>query len=163
MLYFFTVLVFVLPIKIVLKFDNKSVTVLLPIFKKRIKILSKSNSQIISDILRGKSKGKGVLKILRDHTDVDFIELSARVGTGNAASTAILSAKISSVVFPLLMRLGEFRVRIDPDFEKECFEFFGECIFSTNLANTLIAVLKIRRSKNGKNRKHLVINHGKSQ
>ncbi len=124
-----------------------------------IKILEKSITvkNVIASLFSGKkskySKAQ-IFRTFRKHVVIKKLILSSHIGTGDAASTAIISGQVFGILAPAVANLSknqEYKLDINPVFDKKEFDFLGECILRTNAVHTVIAIFEILRSKkNGK-------------
>lgn len=124
-----------------------------------IKILEKSITvkNVIASLFSGKkskySKAQ-IFRTFRKHVVIKKLILSSHIGTGDAASTAIISGQFFGILAPAVANLSknqEYKLDINPVFDKKEFDFLGECILRTNAVHTVIAIFEILRSKkNGK-------------
>ena len=124
-----------------------------------IKILEKSITvkNVIASLFSGKkskySKAQ-IFRTFRKHVVIKKLILSSHLGTGDAASTAIISGQVFGILAPAVANLSknqEYKLDINPVFDKKEFDFLGECILRTNAVHTVIAIFEILRSKkNGK-------------
>lgn len=174
MLYFFLLAVFFLPVYIRLKADTEKealkirADIMLP-FKVKVKVYSASITvkKVIASIFSGRKKrgnGARLFNIIKKHSKIKMLKISSKIGTGEASSTAMLSGGILGICAPFSVS-ENCQIDIIPVFEKSVFEFFGQCLFKTNLFHGIIAILKFYGgNKYGKtpNRKHNVLNDGKS-
>lgn len=120
--------------------------------------------KVMQGLFSGKKKRKIPVKTVFDHISLESLEITSSLGTGSAASTAIVCGQIFAFIAPLTAGKENCRISVTPVFDKKQFVFFGECIFSVNLANAIIAFVKIfGGKKNGKTpyRKYYGIDHGK--
>ncbi len=121
-----------------------------------IKLFSSSvtvKKAIASFLSRKKSKvdKARIFTSVRGHADIERLKIASDIGTGNAASTAIISGKVFGLIAPIVASLGENgKLDVNPIFDEKKFSFCGECILKTNTANILLAVLEIFGGKNGK-------------
>ncbi len=174
MLYFFLFAVFFVPVYVRLKANTEKealkirADIMLP-FKIKIKIYSASITvkKVIASIFSGKGKrgsGAQLFNIIKKHLKVKKLKIRSRIGTGEASSTAIISGGILGLVAPFKAR-NNYEIKVCPVFEESVFEFFGQCLFKTNLLHGIIIILKVYGGKkNGKtpNRKHNGTDNGKS-
>jgi len=82
---------------------------------------------------------------VKNHISLDKLYIKSEIGTGSAASTAILSGQAFSFIAPfacLAARAEKCYVSINPNFNEAIFDFSGEIIISTNIANAIILVLE---------------------
>lgn len=124
-----------------------------------IKILEKSITvkNVIASLFSGKkskySKAQ-IFRTFRKHVVIKKLILSSHIGAGDAASTAIISGQVFGILAPAVANLSknqEYKLDINPVFDKKEFDFLGECILRTNAVHTVIAIFEILRSKkNGK-------------
>ena len=174
MLYFFLFAVFFVPVYIRLKADTEKealkirADIMLP-FKIKIKIYSASITvkKVIASIFSGRKKRGSraqLFNIVKKHSKIKKLKVFSRIGTGEASSTAMLSGGVLGLAAPFKAK-ENYEINILPVFEDKVFEFFGQCLFKTNLFHGIIAILKIYGGKkNGKtsNRKHNGADNGKS-
>ncbi len=102
-------------------------------------------SALFSRKRANKKSGVRIFNILKEHFRIKEIKINSVIGTGDAASTALVTGTLFGIIAPLAANLGKnnFEVNIDPLFEKERFEFTGFCIFQGNMVNTFIVISKI--------------------
>lgn len=124
-----------------------------------IKLFQKSITvkNVIASFFSGKkskySKAR-IFRAFRKHIKIKKLILNSHIGTGDAASTAIISGQVFGFLAPAVANLSknqEYKLDINPVFDKKEFDFLGECILRTNMVHTVIAIFEILRSKkNGK-------------
>ncbi len=120
-------------------------------FDKRIRIYKKSitvKNVVAALVSRKRAKGTDgvrIFNIFKRHFRAKKLFIKASIGTGDAASTALISGTLFGLLAPVAANLTKdnFEISIQPFFEKEKFEFSGFCIFEGNIANTFIVILKI--------------------
>jgi len=123
-----------------------------------IRILNKSiavKSIVSSALSRKKSKNNRarIFNSVREHVTIETLKIDTAIGTGDAASTAIISGQAFGIAAPLVLNLAkkDYSINVNPVYDRKQFEVFAECILNTNLANTFIALFEILRGrKNGK-------------
>lgn len=113
--------------------------------------------KVIASFFSGKkskySKAR-IFRTFRRHVKIKKLVLTSHIGTGDAASTAIVSGQVFGLLAPAVANLAKrdtYKLDINPVFDKKEFDFLGECILRTNVVHTVIAIFEILRSKkNGK-------------
>ncbi len=114
-----------------------------------IKLFSSSitvKKAVASFLSRKKSKvdKARIFTSVRDHADIEGLKIASDIGTGNAASTAIISGKVFGFAAPIVASVGKNgRLDVNPVYGEKKFSFCGECILKTNTVNILLAVLEI--------------------
>lgn len=152
MLYFFLFAVFLIPlyVKFSANTENEALKIraelMLP-FKLKIKLYSANVTvkKVIASIFsRKKKRGNKVqiFNIVKKHSKIKSLFVKSRIGTGDAASTAMISGGVLGMVAPFNTK-NNYSIDVLPVFEYQIFEFFGKIIFKTNIFHVLIAVLKI--------------------
>jgi len=93
--------------------------------------------------------------------DVQEFNLCLRVGTGDAAFTAILCGILSSAIQSVcrITGLPTEKVEVRPNFINFALEIFLIGIFRFSFADIIIRFFKEKRRKYASNRKHLKYNH----
>ena len=124
-----------------------------------VKLFQKSITvkNVIASFFSGKkskySKAR-IFRAIRKHIQIKKLMLNSHIGTGDAASTAIISGQVFGFLAPAVANIArrqEYKLDILPVFDKKEFDFCGECILNTNMVHTVIAIFEILRSKkNGK-------------
>lgn len=156
MLCFFLFAVLFIPVYIRIKADTEKealkirADIMLP-FKIKIKLFSGDITvkKVIASIFSGKKKRGNraqIFNVVRKHTKIKNLKIKARIGTGEASSSAMLNGALSGLTAPFRVK-ENCQIDIIPEFNEEVFEFFGQGIFKTNLFHGLIAILKIYGGK----------------
>jgi len=155
-LYFFLIAVFFVPLHIRLKADTEKealkirADIMLPL-KIKIKIYSGNITvkKVIASFFSGKKKkgNKGqIFNILKKHVRLKKLDIDARIGTGEASSTAMINGGILGLIAPFRME-ERCNINMEPDFNEKIFEFFGQCYLKTNLFQGLMVLFKILGGK----------------
>lgn len=97
--------------------------------------------KVMSSLFSGKRKNGGLIKTALRYIRIESINITSSLGTGSAASTAILCGQIFAFAAPLAAGKENCSVSLTPVFDKKQFVFSGECIFSFNLANAITAAI----------------------
>jgi len=112
--------------------------------------------EIIRRVLSGK-KGKTskalILRSIHKHGNLKKLVVHSSIGTGSAASTAIVCGKMFGLLAPAMITLshGDSVLDIEPVFHQKQFDAIVEYTLSINAVHTLMALFEILRSKkNGK-------------
>ncbi len=159
MLYFLIfILVFLIPVKIRFWADteNEAISIqaeiMLP-FNSGIKFLKRSITakSVIESLFSRKNPKKHkapIFNIVKRHAKIKKLTVFLELGTGDAASTALISGQILGLVSPYVLSLskGKSNIEINPIFEKSAFYLRGECIFSLNLLRIIVIFTKIKFS-----------------
>ncbi len=125
----------------------------------KIKILNKriTVKKIIASLFskkKSKRNNSRTFNSIKQHVSVEKLNVYSVIGMGDAASTAIVSGQAFGLIAPFAASAAKgknYNVNILPDYNEKNFIFDGECIISTNLANTIIALAEILGGKrNGK-------------
>lgn len=99
--------------------------------------------KVMQGLFSGKRK-KGSGKIIKNalrFISLENIKITSSLGTGSAASTAIICGQIFAFAAPLAAGKENCRISLTPVYDKKQFVFFGECIISLNLANAISAAV----------------------
>ena len=98
-----------------------------------IKMLEKSITvkNVIASFFSGKkskySKAR-IFRTFRKHVTIKKLILTSHIGTGDAASTAIISGQVFGILAPAVANLSknqEYKLDINPVFDKKEFDFLG--------------------------------------
>ena len=95
----------------------------------------------LSDIL---DLYKKVVQLLKKFVSVASIKIKIRVGTGDAATTAISTGALWAAVYNLIgiigriMYINNHKVEITPDYSAATFNAGGECIFKSRAVYIII-------------------------
>lgn len=154
MLYFFLFAVLFIPVYIRIKADTEKealkirADIVLP-FKIKLYSGDITVKKVIASIFSGKKKRGNraqIFNVVRKHAKIKRLKIKARIGTGEASSSAMLNGALSGLTAPFRAK-ENCQIDIIPEFNEEVFEFFGQGIFKTNLFHGLIAILKIYGGK----------------
>lgn len=160
----FYLLLFIIVLLIPIKFriyaytrkDALNIQAEIVLFKKASVIISKNKltvKKVLSSLFSGKKSKPSKMQIFRyllKKAKVKKLEVAAKIGFDDAAKTALASGQIFGVLAPMVASLaknGRYNIDINPEFNKKCFSFTGECIFKVNMVHTLITIFKIVRGK----------------
>lgn len=120
--------------------------------------LEKSSKKLGDKIDDFRSFYKMTVKLLKRHVSLEEIKLKVDFGTGEAATTAVLTGVLWGALYGLIGRLGHIcyiknhNVNITPVYNEARFSFEGKCIFKSNIAYiifiaiTILMKIKSRRS-----------------
>lgn len=164
MLYFLLVLLIMLiPFSFRVSAKTESESLVLQaefvVFGKGIRLVKKriTVKKIFESAFRKRKKSKNKARLFRSavkRITVEKLNVDSSIGTGNASSTAILGGQVFGLIAPIVptcAKYGEYRVDIRPVFDKKQFDFFGECVFSLNILNAVLALTEFAGGiKNGK-------------
>ncbi|MBR5225463.1 MAG: DUF2953 domain-containing protein [Clostridia bacterium] len=105
-----------------------------------------------------KRRGRAVLDAVRRAARGCSVEVFARVGTGDACSSALAAGGVKAALFSGIAALGEVRaarVCVAPDFSQRVFALSLRCIFSVNAGDTILSLVrqKLGRKRIMKQRK----------
>ncbi len=126
--------------------------------EEKAKKLEKNSKKLGNKIDDFRSFYKMTVKLLRRHVSLEEIKLKVDFGTGEAATTAILTGALWGALYGLIGRIGHIcyikkhNVNITPVYNEARFSFEGKCIFKSNVAYiifiaiTILMKIKSRRS-----------------
>ncbi len=111
-------------------------------FKENVDSLSLKLSDIIKLC-------KTAVRLLKKYVSVKEIRLGIKVGTGDAALTAISTGALWAAVYNLIglvgriMYIDNHKVEITPDYQNALFEAHGKCIISSRVVYIIIIAITI--------------------
>lgn len=151
MLYFFLFAVLLIPVHIRLSANTENealkirADITLP-FKLKIKIYSVTVTvkKVIASIFSRKKRKVNrvqIFNIVKKHSKIKSLYVKSRIGTGDAASTAMISGGVLGLVAPFKTKRN-YVIDILPVFEQSVFEFSGKIILKTNLLNTIFVIIR---------------------
>lgn len=127
--------------------------------EEKAKKLEKNSNKLGDKIDGFRSFYKMTVKLLKRHVSLEEIRIKVNFGTGEAATTAILTGVLWGALYGLIGRLGHIcyikkhNVDITPFYNETKFSFEGKCIFKSNLAYIIfiaITILVKIKSRKGK-------------
>lgn len=92
---------------------------------------------------------KTSVRLLKKYVSIVSVKLKIKVGTGDAATTAISTGALWAVVYNLLgivgriMYIDKHKVEITPDYSKASFNAEGECIIKSRVVYIIIIAITI--------------------
>lgn len=117
--------------------------------KKQEKVSNKTAMEKVKSFLLLKDDFFSLLEFTATHAAiVENISFRLDFGTDSAANTGILTGAVNAAAYSLLSAihhntmLKEYEIAINPDFEKECFKIFAECIMQTRPMYIIIVGVK---------------------
>ncbi len=100
-----------------------------------------------------RSQSKAILDAVRGAARVDCIEAFARVGTGDACSSALASGSLRAALFAGIAALGEVkkvRVLVVPDYSQRIFTLDLRYVFFLSAGDLMLSAARLARRKRRK-------------
>ncbi|MBP5661642.1 MAG: hypothetical protein J6X30_00620 [Clostridia bacterium] len=120
----------------------------IPLWKKDVTV--ETVRQMLFNRKRGKISLRRAWRTLKKSVQVEEVNLTARIGTGSAASSALISSQAFALAAPLAAGAAgaeNCRIEVTPVYDKKELFAEGDCVVSTDPLHILTGLIRLLGGK----------------